>query len=983
MKNYKILNTKSVVLDKYQLGKYLEKLASDHVLKEKSDKNTYPIPRLQENFDIITTVYNLLNEHIKLKIPIHPAGEWLLDNYYVIEETVKSIEKELTLKKYTNFLGIANGVNYGFARIYVLATEIVSYTDSNITRDLLTELLKSYQEKKKLNMEEIWNIGIFLQIALIENIRNICERIYSAELQKYKVESIIERLVENKQKEELRFNKLGDYKTKVKEYGEMKYPFIEYMSYKLKSYGKKAYPFLNILEEQVNKMGIDVSEVIKKEHFDVAVKKVSMGNSITSIKAIQRINFIDIFEEINQVDEILKQDPAKVYDKMDYKTKIYYRNAIKELSKKTKISEIYIAKKCLELAQGKEEKRAHIGYYLIDKGNTELLEALQVKKTQKWSSNKKISIYIIIKVIVSLIISALLGLYIYRQTHTLWSFILTILLTYIPVETVFMQIVQYISNKIVKPKLIPKLDFQNGIPKESATFVVIPTIITKKEKIDEMMKKLEVYYIANKSENLYFALLGDVSASSKEEEDFDEEISNYGLEVVKRLNEKYSNDKNLNFPKFHFLYRKRVWNEKEECYLGWERKRGLLNQFNEYILKNSKDEFRVNTIDLDKIPKIKYVITLDADTELVLNTGLELVGAMSHILNKPEIENGAVRKGYGIIQPRVGIGLVSASKSNFTKIYSSSPGTDSYTNAISDVYQDNFEEGIYTGKGIYDLEVFSEVLKNEIPDNTVLSHDLLEGSYLKCGLASDIMLMDGFPTSYMAYKTRASRWTRGDWQILGWLFGKIKDKNGNKKSNPLNLVSKYKIINNLVKSTFEIFALLAVIFLIILKLGQNISIWPIMTTIIVSVLIASIIELVNKIVYKKDGEVYQRTFYKSISGTKASIIRGILELGLIPDKAYTNLKAITKTLYRMFKSKKHLLEWTTAEEAEKNSKTDLISYNKNMWFNLACGIALIIFAIFEISAGSLIGSLKEVNSLFFEKRKYFTIRFRNTLGYFS
>ena len=945
MKNYRVLNTKSVVLDKEQLEKYLEMLASDHVLKEKSDRNTYPIPRMQENFAIITEVYNLLNEHIKLKIPIHPAGEWLLDNYYVIEETVKSIEKELTLKKYTNFLGIANGINYGFARIYVLATEIVSYTDSNITRDLLTELLKSYQEKKKLNMEEIWNIGIFLQIALIENIRNICERIYSAELQKYKVESIIERLVENKQKEELRFNKLGEYKTKVKEYGEMKYPFIEYMSFRLKSYGKKAYPFLNILEEQVNKMGIEVSEVIKKEHFDIAVKKVSMGNSITSIKAIQRINFIDIFEEINQVDEILKQDPANVYDKMDYKTKIYYRNTIKELSKKTKISEIYIAKKCLELAQGKDGKKAHIGYYLIDKGNTELLELLQGKRVKRCTNNKKISIYIITKIIVSLVIAILLGLYIYRQTNTLWSFILTILLTYIPIETIFIQIVQYISNKLVKPKLVPKLDFQNGIPKESATFVVIPTIITKKEKIDEMMKKLEVYYIANKSENLYFALLGDVSASSKEEEDFDEEISNYGLEQAKRLNEKYPSTE---FPKFHFLYRKRIWNEKEECYLGWERKRGLLNQFNEYILKNSKDEFRVNTIDLDKIPKIKYVITLDADTELVLNTGLELVGAMSHILNKPEIVDGAVRNGYGIIQPRVGIGLVSASKSNFTKIYSSSPGTDSYTNAISDVYQDNFEEGIYTGKGIYDLEVFSEVLKNEIPDNTVLSHDLLEGSYLKCGLASDIMLMDGFPTSYMAYKTRTSRWTRGDWQILGWLFGKIKDKNGSKKKNPLNLVSKYKIINNLVKSTFEIFALLAIIFLLVLDYSKNISIWPVMTTIVVSILIASIIELVNKIVYKKDGEVYQRTFYKTISGTKASIIRGVLELGLIPDKAYTSLKAIAKTLYRMYRSKKHLLEWTTAEEAEKNSKTDLISYNKSMWFNLVCGIGLIVFTIIKL-----------------------------------
>ena len=216
-------------------------------------------------------------------------------------------------------------------------------------------------------------MGFFLQIALIENIRNICERIYSVQVQKYKVENIIERLVENKSKEELKFNKLSEYKWVVKEYGEMKYPFIEYMSYKLRQFGKKAYPFLNVLEEQVNKMGIDISEVIKKEHFDIAVKKVSMGNSITSIKNIQRINFIDIFESINQVDDILKQDPANVYDKMDYKTKIYYRNKIQEISKKTKISEIYIARKCLELSQGKEGKKAHIGYYLIDKGENRII----------------------------------------------------------------------------------------------------------------------------------------------------------------------------------------------------------------------------------------------------------------------------------------------------------------------------------------------------------------------------------------------------------------------------------------------------------------------------------------------------------------------------------------------------------------------------------------------------------------------------------
>ena len=396
MKQYRVLNITGVVLEEYQLEKYLEQLASDQILKENSDKNTYPIYRMKENFEIISEVYHLLNEHIKLQIPIHPAGEWILDNYYIIEETVKWIEKELTLKKYTDFLGVANGAHRGFARVYVLATEIVAYTDSKISAKNIKDLLKAYQQKKTLSMDEIWNMGMFLQIAIIENIRGICERIYSAQVQKYKVENIIERLVENKAKEELQFKNISAYRSKVNEYGEMKYPFIEYMSYKLKRFGKKAYPFLNILEEQVDKMGTDISDVIKKEHFDIAVKKVSIGNCITSIKVLQRINFIDIFEQINEVDDILKKDPIGIYEKMDYKTKIEYRNTIKQISRKTKISEIYIAKKCLELAENStkgetqdnlttEERqriniKSHIGYYLIDDGRSELYNKLQYKE---------------------------------------------------------------------------------------------------------------------------------------------------------------------------------------------------------------------------------------------------------------------------------------------------------------------------------------------------------------------------------------------------------------------------------------------------------------------------------------------------------------------------------------------------------------------------------------------------------------------------
>lgn len=276
------------------------------------------MPQLLENFKTIEEVYNLLNEHLKLGINIHPAGEWILDNFYIIEETVKQIKKELPLNKYTNFVGIANGEYKGFARIYVLATEIVAYTDNKIERQQLEDYLISYQSKKTLSMDEIWNIGMFLQIAIIENITDICAQIYSSQIQKYRAENIAERLVENKDRTQIKFKN-----TKIEKeiFQDMRYPFIEYMSYILKRYGKKGNAYLNVLEEVVEKLGTTVSDVIKKEHFEIATQKVLIGNSITSIKEIQRINFLEIFEKINGVEEILKQDPANVYEKMVTKQK--------------------------------------------------------------------------------------------------------------------------------------------------------------------------------------------------------------------------------------------------------------------------------------------------------------------------------------------------------------------------------------------------------------------------------------------------------------------------------------------------------------------------------------------------------------------------------------------------------------------------------------------------------------------------------------
>lgn len=673
--NYRYLNIKGAVLDNYQLEKYMEKIATSHDVELTSSITTYPIPRLKDNYRFIEKTYNLLNKHIKMGINLYPAGEWLLDNFYIIEETFKTVCKEMTIAKYKKLPVITTGMYKGFSRIYVVASEIVAYTDNKINDEILNLAISAYQRRKTLSMEEIWNLWIFLEIAIIENIRNICEKIYSSQMQKYKVESIIERLVEKKDTNTQIFKPIkDDYKQNVS-YKEMKYPFIEYMSYKLKSAGKKGLPYLEILEEQVNKMGMTISGAITKEHYDIATSKVSMGNSIISIKEILRVNFLDLFENINGVEEILKKDPANVYNKMDYKTKEDYRNKIKQISEKTKISEIYIANKVLEMAtkyQGENIKKTHIGYYLIEEGKSELLKELGERNIRKTSNTQKAKKYISTINVFSIILTLLFTLYLNYTGKNIIVSIISGVILYIPISQMFMQVVNYVLSKKVKPKLMPKLDFSNGIPEKYSTFVVIPTIINSKEKVKELFKKLEVYYLANKSENIYFALLGDCTSSKNKEEKIDEEIVKVGLEEVEKLNKKYKNLLEEN-NKFYFLYRNRTWNAGEKSFLGWERKRGLLCQFNDFIV-NGVNSFKVNTIaseEKDICNKIKYVITLDSDTNLVLDSAQELIGAMAHILNKPILakERNVVEEGHGLIQPRIGIDLESTRKSMFTKIY--------------------------------------------------------------------------------------------------------------------------------------------------------------------------------------------------------------------------------------------------------------------------------------------------------------------------
>ncbi len=905
----KNLYTKEAILNKKELENYLAKFASNNIVENNSSKDTYPIPRMKENCKYISLVYTLLNEHIKLGIPIHPAGEWILDNFYIIERVVKTIEKGLSVKDYTSLPGLAEN---GFARIFVLANEIVSNTDAKIEQVDLKDYLSAYQTQKSLTMKEIWQVPYFLQICIVEKIRHICERIFISQTEKFKVENMIQRILEDKPGKSIKLSVDGAY------------PFIEYMSYRLKSYGKDGIPYLEAFEEQVNKMGVTVSEVINREHFDIAVKKLSIKNSILSIRDISRMNMLTIFKEINVVENILNKDPSKVYPKMDFSSKDYYRNKIAEMAEKTKISEIFIAEEILKLcqknttekfkkdnknAEKNNKKKTHVGYYLIDDGVNVLINRLVGKKIKYISNDTKAKLYVfaiyLLTFVLTIILSRVVGL-------------LAILL-FIPVQNAVTQIVQYFLSKITKPKHIPRIDLHENIDKENATMCAIPVALKSKEDVKEVFRKMEVYYLANKSDNLFFTLLGDCSCSSIQEERYDREIIKEGLSCSKRLNEKYGEI-------FFFIYRNREWIDSERCYMGWERKRGILNQFNEFLITgNSK--FGTNNCNIKKLPKIKYVITIDFDTNLVMDSAFKLIGTMAHILNKPEIDKikNRVYKGYGIIQPKVDFDIDNGRKTLFTRLMSGGSGTDIYANATYDIYQDTFGEGIFTGKGIYDLEVFYEVLKDSIPENIVLSHDLLEGSFLRCGLANDIFLIDGYPSTYDAYKIRKHRWIRGDLQIVRWL------------NSGLNFLSKYKILDNLVRNSNEIFIFLSLV------IGMICFCTPKIVIPLILLGTPTIIRLIDLFINKKSGVIKNKMFAQNFTEIEQTIFRYILDIILLPDTANVALNAFAKSFYRMKISHLHLLEWTTAKEAENASKMGILNYYSSMIFSVIVGIISIMY----------------------------------------
>ncbi|CCJ33635.1 GH36-type glycosyl hydrolase domain-containing protein [Caloramator australicus] len=933
----KYIETKDAILNSDELIQHAKDIARGHIISKIKRGLDILSPRLIDNYKYITNTYLKINEAAKVRKSLPSGSDWLLDNFYIIEDSYKNVIRNIKSKTYKELEIIDKGYFKDFPRIFILAVELISHTDGRIDRDILIDFLNSYQKVHHLSMSEVWSLPLALSVALLEKIRNLCEKLNSVHSEWEKSEKIIE--LDD-------YEKIIEFLSKELEDKKFTSSFIEHLLEVLKNKDMYYDPILDFVKSKLSDENISIDNLINIEHQEQAQLAVSFGNSINSLRLINALDWNEIFEEICVVDKILEKD--KFFKLQDKETRDYYRHKIKKLASKYGVSESKVAKHLILLSNSsdKDDKTKHVGYYLLGNGESLLIEKLTGKARYK---NKKLLpwFYFMSIFIPIILLDFALSYYYYLNTLNLARTILAFIIFLIPLSEIVINLVNWLFTHFLDATFLPKLEFKNGIPKEYKTIVIIPTVLPNTNRVKSIFNQLEVNYNANKNQNIYFAVIGDFVDSKEEFLGNEEEILETGLELVRNLNKKYSKDEDI----FYYLHRRRIFNSTQGKWMGWERKRGAIFEFVEVLRGKTDSTFITISSDINPIKDAKYIITIDADTIMPIGTAEKLIGTIAHPLNKAEYnpQKGVVTKGYGLIQPRIGINIESANKTMFSRIFAGNGGIDPYSKAISDIYQDIFKEAIFTGKGIFDIDIFKESLKN-IPENTLLSHDLIEGSYLRVGLATDIELIDNYPEKYSSYILRQHRWTRGDWQTIPWLKSQIKTSDGRKIKNPLNFVSKWKIIDNLRRS------LVPIAYFVLLSLSTLYfkDIYFIISSLII-IFFPIILSLFDYINIKWFIAPREKLNGNLIYGLKATFYQTILNFIFLPYHVYMMGHAILKTLYRIWISRKNTLEWVTAADVESSLSNDLKSFFIRMYPGLL--ISLGYLALSFLTGNAYLSSL--------------------------
>src|SRR5665648_846122 len=874
MQKNRNINIREASLTVEELEKHARNIALEHSVSSKKNILHWPLTRMNDSYSFIRQVYEELNTDIMNKRALPATAEWILDNYYVIEEQVKGLRRDLSKKSYYDLPVLKKGPYKGFTRIFAIAMEFVAHTDGQIEETTLLKYIEAYQSHSILFEREVCIIPAMLRLALIENIRMISENIIETRKQWNLADELVEEWLSETAADSDKIARM--FKNNSKAIDEANPSFIEHLFYRLRISGRRYSDVLRYIDEKL----------------------------------------------------------AKTYG----------------------VSELYIAREALSLAQNaalnvsksadsenQDERTSHIGYYIIGNGMPELENrqngATRVfTRVKKWIEKHQGVLYMSSIGLFTIILVLFAVAYALNFTAANWFLyaILTAAAVIIPASEIAISLINWMVCKVKKTAFFPRLELKDGIPDSMITMVVIPALLSDKKRVAQLLENMENHYLANKERNIYFALIGALKDSEHQNNSDDMSVVQEVFNRIVDLNNRYAKgEKDI----FYFYNRLRKFNEIDNNWTGWERKRGAVMEFNDLLLGSQNTTFSFYSNELLPDANIKYVITLDADTVLPIGMAKKMIGTMAHPLNKPviDMEKGIVVDGYGLMQPRVSFDSDSSNRSAFARIYTGQEGLDPYASAISDVYQDLFGEGIFTGKGIYDLKVFHDVLKDMLPENSILSHDLLEGSFVRAALVSDLELVDAYPSKYNSFMARLHRWIRGDWQLIPWLGRKIRTRDKTLIKNPLSYISKWKIMDNLRRS------LVAPTILVLMILGFTIlpgssGFW--FEFGIAALGLPFAISLLTQLFTDGLKPDSVKRHMPGFFGLKASAFQFLLGVIFLPHQAFMAMNAVIVTLVRVLVTRKNMLEWVTSADADKVQSNSLKSYLSTMGVSAAAGVAI-------------------------------------------
>jgi len=925
-----------------QMERHGQVLAGQHRLSPDETSNLL-LARLDDNEAVLAHTCERLTAATRHRRRITPAGEWLLDNFYLIEEQIRIARRHLP-KGYSKELPrLESGPSAELPRVYDIALEIISHGDGRVDTTSLSRFVNAYQTVTPLKLGELWAIPIMLRLALIENLRRVAARVIADWQYRGKAARWADNLTATAE---------SDPKSVVLVVADMARskppmtgPFVAEMARRLQGQSPALALPLSWIEQRLSESGQTIEHLVQLEAQQQAADQVSIGNSIGSLRALSAIDWRDFVEHTSIVDQFLRQDPAGVYGSMDFTTRDDYRHVIESMARKHRLNEPDVAEAALKLSREGEgaDGRAvarHVGFYLIDKGRRTLEQKLGITPTvaetlRRVLDSAPLPIYLGLLALLTFAFARALVVSASHNVLPTWGLIAIAIPSIILASQLAMSLLNWIATLTVAPRQLPRMDYSGGIPENARTMVVVPSLFGSAQDIEELVESLEVRFLGNRDPQLHFALLTDFPDAASETLPGDEALLRLARRRVEALNDKYAT---AEMDRFFLLHRPRVWNAAEQSWMGQERKRGKLADLNALLRGGGRERYSLIVGDIETLPTVQYIITLDTDTQLPRESAHEFVGAIDHPLNRA-VYDPALRRvvsGYGVLQPRVGISLPSTARSRYAQLYASDAGIDPYTQMVSDVYQDVFHEGSFIGKGIYAIDAFELSLEGRFPDNAILSHDLVEGCHARSGLLSDVQLYEEYPARYSADVKRRHRWIRGDWQLLPWLLPWAPTAHDGWRKNALTALSRWKILDNLRRSLVPV-SLLALLLVGWFLLSPAFS-W--MLAVLAMVLIPPVLSAMLDLVQKQAEVQMDQHLRAAMHSSGQHLARMALGLAWLPHEVLYSLDAIVRTLWRMLVSRRLLLQWQTSSDVEKRSNNALGTLWRLMWIGPALAVIL-------------------------------------------